>query len=110
MSELVQRLAKGDHPVEIALRPERTATALKKRIEEFRFVHIKFTDTRGGTELGVRLNDAESDWSGADFDSGKGRIRLCGNLKLDYVPVKCIAEIDLGTLAGTGHLEILQEA
>lgn len=109
MSELVQKLATGDHPVEVSLRPERTAAALKQRIDEFKFVHIKFTDTRGGTELGVRLDEAESDWTAANFDRSEGHIKLSGKLKLDYVPVKCVAEIDLGTLKGTGHLEILQE-
>lgn len=109
MSELVQKLAIGDHPVEVTLRPEKTATALKKRIDEFKFVHIKFTDTRGGTELGVRLDETESDWSTADFSQAQGRIRLAGRLKLDYVPVKCVADIDLSTLQGTGHLEILPE-
>jgi hypothetical protein len=109
MSELVQKLAVGDHPVEVTLRPERTATALKKRIDEFKFVHIKFTNTRGGTELGVRLDEGECDWSNADFDQASGRIKLSGRLKLDYVPVKCVAEVDLSTLQGSGHLEILQE-
>src|SRR5580765_1846175 len=103
MSELVNKLAKGDHPVEVSLRPERNALALKKRIDEFKFVHIKFTDTRGGTELGVRLNEEESDWKGANFETGEGRIKLSGQLKLDYVPVKCVAEIDLATLEGSGH-------
>lgn len=109
MSELVQRLAKGDHQVEVSLRPERTATALKKRIDEYKFVHIKFPNTRGGTELGVRLDETESDWSSANFERGEGRIKLSGRLKLDYVPVKCVAEIDLSTLEGTGHLEIIEE-
>lgn len=32
------------------------------------YVLIKFTNTRGGTELGVRLDDAASDLSHADFE------------------------------------------
>lgn len=39
--------------------------------------------------------------------NAKGRIKLSGRLTLDYVPVRRVAEIDLGTLAGTGHLAIL---
>jgi len=95
MSELVQNLANGDHPVEVSLRPEKTSSALKKRIDEFKFVHIKFTGTRGGTELGVRLDEAESNWHDADFDRADGRIKLSGRLTLDYVPVRCVAQIDL---------------
>ena len=110
MSELVDRLAKGDHPVEVTLRPEKTASALKSRIDEFKFVHIKFTGTRGGTEVGVRLDESESNWASADFEKGNGRITLSGRLQLDYVPVKCVAEIDLATLQGTGHLEVLGES
>lgn len=109
MNELVEKLSRGDHPVEVTLRPEKTATALKKRIDEHKHVHIKFTATRGGTELGVPLDIDESNWGTGDFDGGKGRIKLCGRLKLNYVPVKCVAEIDLSTLSGTGHLEILSE-
>src|SRR5262249_39629871 len=37
---LVNRLSKGDHPVESSLRPEKTARALKERID-LGYVHIK---------------------------------------------------------------------
>ena len=108
MSELVRRLCQGKHPVEVSLRPEKTAAALKRRIEEYSFVHIKFTETRGGTELGVRLNKVDSSWETADFQRATGHIRLAGELKLDYVPVKCVADIDLSTLTGSGYLEVIQ--
>jgi hypothetical protein len=108
MDDLVQRLAQGEHPVEVSLRPEKTAKALKKRIDEFGFVHLRFTETRGGTELGVRLNKEESRWSDADFENGVGRVKLTGTLKLNYVPVRCVAHIDLTTLSGTGHLDVLE--
>lgn len=107
MNELVQRLSEGKHPITISLSPERSATNLKRCLDEFGFIHIRFTNTRGGTELGVRLDRNESDWSTADFNNGHGSIRLSGYVQLDYVPVKCIAEVDLGTLDGNGHLEIL---
>lgn len=109
MSELVQKLAKGDHPVEVSLRPDKTAAALKKRIDDLNYVHIRFTQTRGGTELGFNIIKEESNWANADFENATGMIRLAGKLKLDYVPVKCVADIDLATLEGTGHLEIQPE-
>jgi hypothetical protein len=31
-----------------------------------------------------------------------------GDLTLDYVPVTCVARVDLATLDGTGRLEILE--
>jgi hypothetical protein len=105
MSELVSRLSQGDHPVEASLRPVRTVEALKERID-LGYVHVKFTGTRGGTELGVRLDEAATDLGRADFERKTGSVHLAGDLILDYVPVRCIADIDLDTLTGTGHLEL----
>jgi hypothetical protein len=82
--------------------------ALKEAIDRG-YVHVKFTGTRGGTELGVRLDTAACDVSRADFANQAGTIHLEGGLTLDYVKVRCIAEIDLTTLAGQGHLKIVEE-
>jgi hypothetical protein len=108
MSDLVRRLSEGRHPVEAGLRPERTVQAFQKRID-MGYVFVKFTDTRGGTELGVRLDQDATDLSGADFSAEKGTVHLEGPLTLDYVKVRCIADIDLETLTGTGHLELVEE-
>jgi hypothetical protein len=110
MNELVTRLCSGPNPVTISLRPEKTASALKQRIEKYGFVHIKFTNTRGGTELGVRLDKDACELASADFDQASGKITLCGRLRLNYVPVECIAEIDLATLEGTGYLRKIENA
>jgi hypothetical protein len=110
MSELVTRLCDGSHPVAISLRPERTALALKQRIEQYGFVHIKFTDTRGGTELGVRLDKEACNLGVADFEQSRGRITLVGRLRLNYVSVDCVAEIDLSTLEGTGYLRRIENS
>jgi uncharacterized protein YbdZ (MbtH family) len=101
--DLVKRLSEGDHPVEASLRPAKTVQALKERID-LGYVHIKFTGTRGGTELGVRLDPDAIDISQADFENATGTVHLEGGLTLNYVKVRCIADIDLQTLAGTGHL------
>lgn len=100
---LVERLCEGDHPVEVSLRPEKSVKVLKEGLDRD-FVHIKFTDTRSGTELGVRLDKDACDLSKADFESGTGTIHLEGGLTLDYVKVRCIADIDLETMGGTGRL------
>lgn len=106
MSELVEKLTAGDHPVEISLHPERTAAVLKECINR-QYVHIKFTDTRGGTELGVRLDPSATDLSKADLEAAKGEAKFVGNLTLDYVKVRCIATVNLETFAGRGKLEAL---
>lgn len=107
MDELVQRLATGDHPVTVG-GPMPSVEQLKQSIDRA-YVHIKFTETRGGTDLGVRLDKAASDLSGADFERGTGMVHLEGTLTLNYVRVRCVADLDLATLNGTGHLVILEE-
>lgn len=103
---LVQHLATGSHPIEMGLRPEKTVKALQESIDRG-FVHIHFPQTKGGTELGVKLDRNESDLSLADFESQTGKIRLVGGLTLNYTKVRCVADVDLTTLSGQGHLEII---
>jgi hypothetical protein len=106
MDELVQRLSEGDHPV-VARRAD-SAEELKQSIDRG-YVLITFTDTRGGTELGVRLDETTTDLSGADFSQATGTVHLVGNLTLNYVKVRCVADVELATLEGKGHLEILED-
>src|SRR5262245_53247205 len=49
--DLVKRFSEGAHPVVASLRPEKTVRAFKERID-LGYVHLRFTDTRGETELG----------------------------------------------------------
>ena len=78
---LVDRLCTGSHPVEAS-----------------GYVFVRFTDTRGGTELGIRLDSA-------DFTSTNGQVQLAGTLNLDFEDLRCSARIDLTTLTGEGRLE-----
>jgi uncharacterized protein YbdZ (MbtH family) len=105
---LVDRLAEGDHDVEIGLRPEKTVQLFKEAVDRD-FVHVKFTRTRGGTELGMRLDRQASDFTHADFSAGTGTAHVEGTLTVDYVKVRCIADIELKTLEGRGHLVKLEE-
>ncbi|SRR5258708_1264826 len=108
MNDLVRRLTDQEHPVVVGLRPELTVAAFKRALDNG-FVHIKFTDTVGGTELGVRLDRERSDLASADFQASAGHVRVIGDLTLDYVKVRCIAEIDMPSLAGKGRLEIVPQ-
>jgi uncharacterized protein YbdZ (MbtH family) len=101
---LVDRLSEGDHAVEVGLRPDKTVQAFKESLDRD-YVYIKFTQTQGGTELGMHLNRERSDFSQADFTSATGTVHVEGCLTLNYVPVRCVADIDLTTLSGQGHLE-----
>lgn len=107
MSELVHRLAEGDHRVVARAGRDNTLEELKAAIER-EYVHVKFTETRGGTELGFRLDPEHSDLSGGDLDKGTGKIRMAGKINLDGVDVRVVSEIDLSSLEGQGHLEILE--
>lgn len=100
---LVERLCEGEHRVEVAMRPERTPKLFKEAIDRD-YIHVKFTETKGGTELGFRLDRNASDFSRADFENGKGTVHVEGSLTLDYVKVRCVADIDLSSLEGRGHL------
>jgi len=106
---LVDRLCESNSPVEVGLRPEKTVRQFKEAIDRD-YVHIKFTNTRGGTELGVRLDRNSCDFTKADFESGAGTAHIEGELTLDNVKVKCIAEINLETLEGEGRLEKVEVA
>jgi hypothetical protein len=108
MNDLVRRLSQGDHPVTVG-GPQPSLEELRKRIEEMGYVFIKFTATQGGTDLGVRIDSTQTVYHQADFAQGSGSIHVEGTLTLNYVKVRCVADIDLSTLNGTGHLVILEE-
>src|SRR5262249_51369068 len=104
MDELVERLSQGRHPVELSLRPEKNMAVLSACLDRG-YVHVRFTDTQGGTELGVRLDKAACEWHEDNLATQEGTIRLVGHSSLNYVPVRCTAEIDLRNLAGEGFLQ-----
>jgi hypothetical protein len=83
-----------------------TVEELRERTGEMGYVLVKFTETRGGTELGFPLDRENTDVSGANFDEGTGTVHVEGNLVLNDDPVRCIADIDLSTLKGMGRLKL----
>jgi hypothetical protein len=104
MDELVARLCTGKHPIKAGLLSEKTAESFRKRIQGG-YVHIEFTNTQGGTILGMELDMGASDLSKADFAGQSGSVHLVGGLVLNYEEVRCLADIDLATLVGEGRLE-----
>ena len=108
MNDLVKRLSEGSHAVEVSLRPEKTMKLFREMLDRGHIL-VKFTQTKGGTELGFPLDKTRSDLTQADLTAETGKIRVCGELTLDYVPVRVVADIELPSLEGQGHLEILGE-
>ncbi|MGX1471571.1 UNVERIFIED_CONTAM: hypothetical protein RKD50_000379 [Streptomyces canus] len=106
MDELTQRLSDAQ-PVEVG-GPKPTLEELHTRLTDIGTVFVKFTDTRGGTDLGIRLDQEATDLSAADFEQGAGTVHVEGTLILNDDPVRCIADIDLATLKGTGRLVVVE--
>lgn len=104
---LVDRLCRGDHRVEAKLRSGKTIELFKEAVDRG-YVQIQFPDTNGGTELRVKLDKDACDFTQADFAGGAGTAHLEGALILDYVKVRCIADIDLKIFEGKGRLEKVQ--
>ena len=100
MNDLVERLSRENFEVE-ATRPEKTAAALKECIDR-NYVHIMFKKTQ--TELGIKLDKKNCDFSGCDFEKGVGDIHLEGGVTLNYETVKVVVDISLQTLEGKGKL------
>jgi hypothetical protein len=108
MNELTERLT-VEQPI-IMGGADPTVAELRERTGEMGYVLVKFTNTRGGTELGFPLDRATTDLSQANFDDGAGTVHVEGHLTLNDDPVRCIADIDLATLKGTGRLALEETA
>jgi hypothetical protein len=106
MDDLTERLTAGQSIMVGGLDP--TLEELRERTGELGYILVRFTETRGGTELGFPLDRDATDLSTANFDEGTGTVHVEGNLTLNGDPVRCIADIDLATLEGTGRL-VLEE-
>ena len=100
MDDLVERLSEEGQKVVVG-GPNPSVKEFKRRITELGHVFVKFPDSRGGTDLGIRVD------TGATKTGVK--VNVEGTLNLNYVEVRCVADIDLATLSGTGHLVTLTE-
>lgn len=104
MDELIRQLSTGKHP--IAAERSKTVEELKEQVDR-KYVLIKFTDTKGGTELGFALDESLSQIDESVFEVGKGTVCLAGELELNYEKVRCVTYLNLETLKGEGYLELL---
>ena len=107
MDDLTQRLS-TDQPVVVG-GPNATLEEFRTRLDDIGTVFIKFTETRGGTDLGIQVDRSATDTAGADFTAGSGSVHVEGTLILNDDPVRCNADIDLATLKGTGRLTVVSK-
>ncbi|MFD4131467.1 hypothetical protein [Streptomyces goshikiensis] len=109
MSELVKRLSESDSPVVLG-DAGLSGAELYARITRLRTVPLTFPDTRGGTTLDLAVDADRTVLDTADFTAGTGRLHIEGTLTLNRVPVRCTADIDLASRAGTGRMSDARQA
>ena len=94
---LVELLCSGSHPVEVALPPEKRVAALRACLDRG-YVPIRLPQTRGGTELGMRLVKAATVLHGADLETSTGAIHLESELTLNGTRLRCAVDLDAATM------------
>lgn len=102
-------LSQGEHQVELSLGadPKEGHERLRQVISGGA-INLKFTETKGGTDLTIALDREECILLPLELGQSKGHVRLVGRLTLDYTKAKCIATIDIDTLSGRAHLDIVE--
>lgn len=103
INELVKKLSENKHEVTIGHRNE-SDEEIKKRIEDG-YIHIKFTQTNGGTELGINIDSNNTNVKELDFNKKGMILHIEGTTRLNYNTVRCIAEINLTSRKGEGYLQ-----
>jgi uncharacterized protein YbdZ (MbtH family) len=98
VEDLVTRLCRGKHAVSVER--YKTSAGLREAIEKG-FVLVRFTQTRGGTEVGFKIDRQQSRIEPAD---SSGTTKLVGRFTLDGSRVECSVEIEGDGLEGVGCL------
>lgn len=102
MDELVKFLSEGSHKIRV----DRAKTPAEFRASlDDGFVLLRFTETRGGTTLGVRLDKSRCELGEADLQ----KVKLVGTLVLNYNEIELTANIDPTTLEGDGSVALIAD-
>jgi hypothetical protein len=103
MDELVKFLSDGSHKVRVdrAKTPEDFRASLDDG-----FVLVRFTETRGGTTLGVRLDKSRCELG---EPGSSNAVKLIGTLVLNYNEIELTADIDPTTLEGSGFVKLIAD-
>lgn len=106
MDSLVKHLSSSMH--KITLGRLKSVEDLQRSIG-LGYLLVKFPETDGGTELGIRLDPSRAMLEKADFPVRSGTIHLVGALVLNYNEVEMEVDIDLATLEGRGRLKLIAD-
>ncbi len=105
VSDLVKMLSEGKHEITIGHNGD-SLEDIKKRINDG-FVHINFINTKGGTEIGIKVDLKNTKLSNQDISNDANLMHIEGTANLNYSEVRCIADIDLISKKGQGFLVVL---
>ncbi|MEJ2415413.1 MAG: hypothetical protein P8Y45_00455 [Exilibacterium sp.] len=106
MNELVEQLSKKQ-PI-VGGGNFRGLEAFKEQIDKD-YVFIKFTEPYGSIDLAIHPDPQTSDWENADFENGSGNVHLEGEVGLNYVKCRLVADVNLEDLKGEGYLVPVEE-
>ena len=105
MSELIARFVSRASEVVIPGGGDRPAAVLGELIDEG-VVPVRFVGGEGETELDVELDLGACVLDAADFVHGTGTARLVGRLTLDDVPIRVVADVELGAMSGWARVAV----
>jgi len=107
-NELVRKLM-NEQPVQIIRYLEEGKPSIEKlrRAVETGYILVKFTETKGGTELGCNVKNDNPKCSIQWKENSQ--LTFSGRLKLDFTPILVHATIDCTTFQGTGRVEVTED-
>jgi hypothetical protein len=105
MDELVEKLSNGKHLVEVVIRPKVDSETFRQCIDD-RYVHLRFLDTNGGTEVGIPIDSVSEGDAQQLAQSGEPTLKIEGEFSLNFTPVRCVATIDTGSFRGFAEVRV----
>jgi hypothetical protein len=102
MDKLIKQLTANEHAIMFEQRID-DYHFIKQKLDNG-FVFVTYIETCGGTELGLNLDKNHCNFRNADFETKSGEIHIEGECKLNFVPVRVIADINLATRRGKAKM------
>lgn len=101
---LVEKLINTKHSVVIGYRNE-SDVELAESLKDH-YIHIKFSNTQGETELGISIDPNLSNIDEFLDHPNQGIFHIAGRTILDSEPILCTAQIDKKTRKGTADVQL----
>jgi len=105
MDKLLHFLSQGDHPVKVILKPKETLDEFISCMERG-FLNVLFSDTQGGTEVGIVISQSSLEYG--DIDQSTQNISIQGECGLNFNKIKISMELSLTDYTGLAQVRILE--